>query len=544
MSVNKRKIFAVLLAAVFCIISLPAERTAAKETDTSSIDWLVQKGILNNEFDRKTIQKNPNKVITRQEYIALIMLAINEKGTNKQFQALNYTDKGQIKKSYQKYYAKYESYSPLKKSDDKKIYLKPKAPLTRQVMAFYLAGITSSRIDLELEEFEDFNEIPASLQPCVSGLVRVGIMSGKTKTRFAPTEYMTWEETACLIKSVIETDFLSKIQVKLVNGPNNSSLPLNGPTGLITDKSKEVIYVADTLNNLIKKIEKGKISILAGKVVERNEWNEGVKGYFDGKAEEALFNKPTGICITDNGLLITDTGNHTIRLIHTAADKVTTFVGTGKAGMKNGERKSAMFNEPKGITVSPDGTIYVADSGNHCIRQIKKDGTISTFAGNAGKNGYKDGSSEEAQFNSPSGIFCDGKNLYVADTGNQRIRMIKDGVVSTIAGGGTERDEVTGDILGDYRDGFAHSARFDGPVNLVMDSTGTIYVSDEGNAMIRVIKDGKVSTIAGIGGIKENGKVWKNYLASPSGLVLSKNGDYLYVSDTFYHTVSKIKIKE
>lgn len=544
MSVSIRKIFAILLVAVFSIISLPAEKAAAKETDTNSIDWLIEKEILNNDFDWKTIQKNPKKVITRQEYIALIMSAINEKGTNKQFKDLNYADKGQIKKSFQKYYAKYESYNPLKKSEDKKIYLKPKAPLTRQVTAFYLAGITSSQIDLELEEFEDFNEIPASLQPCVSGLVRVGIMSGKTETKFAPTKYMTWEETARLINSVIEKGFFSKIQVELVNGLDNNNLPLNGPTGIITDKSKGVIYVADTLNNLIKKIEKGKISILAGKAVERNEWNEGVEGYFDGKAEEAKFYKPTGLCITDNGLLVTDTGNHTIRLIHMAANKVTTFVGTGKAGIKDGERKSAMFNEPKGITMSSDGTIYVADSGNHCIRQIKKDGTVSTFAGCAGKNGYKDGSLADAQFNSPSGIFCDGKNLYVADTGNQRIRMIKDGVVSTIAGGGTEKEEVTGDILGDYRDGSARSARFNGPINLVMDSKGAIYVSDEGNSMIRVIKDGKVSTVAGIGGIKENGKVWRNYLTSPSGLVLSENEDYLYVSDTFYHTISKIKTKE
>lgn len=540
----KNLLICVMIIAFFCNnLSFVAAAKANSKSD--EIQWLKEKKILNSDFDIEGIQKNPNKKITRQEFVALIMSVFHEKGTEKQFNSLDYKDKGQIRKEFRKYYAKAEEYGKLKETNKKEERkLKPRRILTRQVAALYLATIIDFKIDLELEEFKDFDKIPPSIKPCVFSLVRAGVITGKTKTAFKPVDLVTWKEAAKLIKNAVEMNYLSKAQVKVFAGDSsrNSNMALNEPAGIFAG-GENVFYIADTSNNLIKKIEKGVISILAGKTIEKNAWGEGIEGYLDGSAEEALFNKPTSLCMSDKGILVTDTENHSIRLIQTKEKRVITFVGTGKAGSKDGARKKATFYEPKGIAVSEDGSIYVADTGNHCIRKIAADGTVSTFAGLQGVNGYKDGDAQKSIFNSPTGIACYGSKVYVADTGNQRIRKIENNIVTTIAGSGTEKEEDTGDILGNYKDGDAQAAQFNGPVNLAVDKNGSIYVADQGNSMVRVIKDGKVRTIAGVGRIEEKGKKWDNYLVNPSGLVLSAEEESLYITDSFYHTVLEINIK-
>lgn len=545
MKFYKNHVLNVSIAIMFCCTVFYFTEIAKANTQSSAVEWLKDKDILNSDFDVKEIQNNPNKKITRQEFIALLISAINEKGTEKQFESLDYSDKDKVRKEFRKYYAKAEQYGKLKqtnKEDEKN--LKPTRILTRQVAALYLATITNFKIDLELEEMEDFGKIPPSMKPCVSSLVRAGVMPGKTKTTFNPIDTVTWTEAAELIKNAVEMDYLNKIQIRVVAGDSskNSNMAFNEPTGMLAGDGN-AIYIADTSNNVIKKMENGLVTILAGKIIEKNAWYEGIEGYLDGNAKEALFNKPTSLCIIEKGILVTDTKNHSIRCIDADGEIVSTFAGTGKAGKGDGDRKTAMFNEPKGIALSEDGSIYVSDTGNHCIRKIAPDGTVSTFAGMKGVNGYKDGTAAQATFNSPSGIACYGNSVYVADTGNQRIRKIENNIVSTVAGSGIDKEEETGDIVGDYKDGDPLLARFNGPVNLVIDKNGAIYVSDQGNSMIRVIENGKVRTVAGIGGIKDNGKTWDNYLVNPSGLLLSAIGDSLYITDSFYHTVLEINLK-
>src|SRR5437868_4068674 len=169
--------------------------------------------------------------------------------------------------------------------------------------------------------------------------------------------------------------------------------------------------------------------------------------------------------------------------------RVTTLAGDDAPLFRDAAQSTqAGFSDPFGVAVATDGTIYVADAGeSNRIRKIALDGHVTTLAG--GSEGFSDGAGGAASFNTPSGLALssDG-NLFVADTGNNRIRKITpEGQVSTIAGDGTAG----------YIDGPAARARFNGPIGIAVDSHGNIYVADTYNDRIRLItKDGGVSTVA------------------------------------------------
>ncbi len=169
---------------------------------------------------------------------------------------------------------------------------------------------------------------------------------------------------------------------------------------------------------------------------------------------------------------------------------VTTVAGDGAPVFRDASQPlAAGFSDPFGIAIGPDRTIYVSDAGeSNRIRKLATEGAVTTLAG--GVEGYADGPGQSASFNSPSGLALDSKgNLYVADTGNNRIRKITpEGLVSTVAGDGTPG----------HRDGAAAQAWFDGPIGIALDDEGNIYVADTYNDRIRLISnDGQVSTVAG-----------------------------------------------
>jgi NHL repeat len=170
---------------------------------------------------------------------------------------------------------------------------------------------------------------------------------------------------------------------------------------------------------------------------------------------------------------------------------VAVLAGDGVPGTIDGTGTKARFSEPFGIVAALDGTIFVADAGTaHRIRRISPDGRVTTVAG--GARGFADGAGTDAAFSTPSGLALatDG-TLYVADTGNHAIRRVTpDGRVSTLAGDGTPG----------YADGPAHQARFNGPIGIAVASDGRIIVADTYNDRIRVIDgDGTVRTLAGSG---------------------------------------------
>jgi streptogramin lyase len=168
--------------------------------------------------------------------------------------------------------------------------------------------------------------------------------------------------------------------------------------------------------------------------------------------------------------------------------EVTVLGGNGEPGFANGKGVVTQFAYPAGISVDKSGNVYVADTGNHRIRKIDPTGMVSTLAGN-GQPGFADGEPHDAQFQFPLGVASDDDgNVYVTDRSNRRIRKIDvNGIVSTLAGTG---------IKG-YSDGPGAVAEFSSPAGIMIDKAGTLYVSDLQDQRIRTIDPkGIVSTLA------------------------------------------------
>ena len=205
---------------------------------------------------------------------------------------------------------------------------------------------------------------------------------------------------------------------------------------------------------------------------------------------------------------------------------VSTLAGTGAPGFRDAASPTqAIFADPFGAAIAPDGTIYVSDAGDsNRIRKITPDGRVETLAGN-GKEAFADGPGLQAAFNTPSGLAIDGAgNLYVADTGNNRIRRIStQGVVSTIAGDGTAG----------YADGPAGQAKFDGPIGVAVDKAGNILVADSYNDRVRLIApNGQVTTLAGSKGPGyADGVAATALFDTPCGLAVATDGSVI-VADT------------
>jgi DNA-binding beta-propeller fold protein YncE len=277
------------------------------------------------------------------------------------------------------------------------------------------------------------------------------------------------------------------------------------------------IYFTEQGTHRVQMVRDGQVTTVAG---------SGVPGYADRAALQAQFNLPTGLTISPNGgdVYVAEYGNNRIRMIRDG--QVTTVAGSGVPGYADGAALQAQFNHPAALTISPNGgAIYVADYGNNRIRMIR-DGQVTTVAG-SGVPGYADGAALQAQFNHPTGLTIspNGGAIYVVDCGNHRIRMIRDGQVTTVAGSGVEG----------YADGAALQAQFNHPTALTISPNGgAIYVTDQNNNRIRMIRDGQVTTVAG-SGVKgyADGAALQAQFNCPTGLALSPNGCAIYVAD--YH---------
>ncbi len=195
--------------------------------------------------------------------------------------------------------------------------------------------------------------------------------------------------------------------------------------------------------------------------------------------------------------------------------QVVTVAGSPSPGWRDGTGDEARFDGPAAVAVG-GAAIYVADGGNHCVRAIDRAGEVTTIAGKPGKAGFRDGPAAEALFSSPAGVAVarDG-SLLVSDTGNHRIRRIRNGVVTTLAGSATARDDL-GREMGGYRDGPAREAEFRYPVGLAVDARGGVYVADAGNHKVRYISpQGVVTTVPAEGGA---------HMDAPTSVALTGNG--------------------
>ncbi|HWA26814.1 MAG TPA: immunoglobulin domain-containing protein [Lacunisphaera sp.] len=221
---------------------------------------------------------------------------------------------------------------------------------------------------------------------------------------------------------------------------NTASARFNAPIGVAHDLSGSLL-VTDQSDHTVRLIAGGMVQTLAGRA--------GIVGFADAQGTAATFNAPTGIVVRRDNysyttwpggsnaygtIFVSDQGSHTIRTI-SSTGQVSTYVGLAStAGFSNGSRTLARFRNPSGLVFDGDGSLYVADTGNHVIRKVDSSGFVSTFAGTPGVGGLMDGPSALAQFLSPEGVAIDNaRNIYVADTGNGVIRKITSaGIVSTL----------------------------------------------------------------------------------------------------------------
>jgi TonB family protein len=242
---------------------------------------------------------------------------------------------------------------------------------------------------------------------------------------------------------------------------------------------------------------------------------------------------PTSMAFDSAGNFYISEGNSARVRKVTSAGAVTFVAGNGIPGFSgdNGPATSAQLRNPFDIAVDASGNLYIADSGNSRIRKVSADGVISTVAG-SGTPGFSGdgGPATGAQLNNPRGIVFDkAGNLYIADTGSNRIRKVTPaGVISTIAGTGIF-------AAGKQEDGgLAIESNLRTPYGIVVDATGNVYFAETGAGRVRkVAVDGRITTVAGNGTrgfTGDGGLATDAQLTTPLGLSLDEAGN-LYISD-------------
>ncbi len=238
------------------------------------------------------------------------------------------------------------------------------------------------------------------------------------------------------------------------------------PEGLAFDASGN-LYVADYDHNKIRKItSEGVVSTFVGGPNS---------GYADGTGSAVQFTHPSGLAFDASGnLFVSEEGNHKIRKI-TPAGVVSTFAGDA-AGFSNGTGTNAQFHLPTGLAFDASGNLFVADFSNHMIRKITPSGVVSTYSGNL--EGSNDGPIAFASFKYPYHLAFDASgNLFVTEASNSKIRKITpEGIVSTFIGGEPG-----------FTDGVGSAVKFWLPRGLAFDTSGNLFVSDNGNNKIRKV---------------------------------------------------------
>jgi hypothetical protein len=210
---------------------------------------------------------------------------------------------------------------------------------------------------------------------------------------------------------------------------------MDKPAGLVLDTLAQILYVSERGSHCIRRLDLATalVSTLAG---------SGGIGKQDGVGARASFNAPIGLALHAGMLYVADNGNHTIRRIDLSKHLVTTLAGNGSPGYTNGTGTAATFSRPWGMVCN--GThLFVADYGNHTIRQVTFAGAVTTVVGN-GQPGKKDGQGLQAGMKNPTGLALLHGTLYITDNGNYAIREYRNGTVTTLLGNGLGQDPTKG----------------------------------------------------------------------------------------------------
>lgn len=318
---------------------------------------------------------------------------------------------------------------------------------------------------------------------------------------------------------------------------------LSLPNGLALD-ARGNLYISDIGAHCIFIVRRltpaGKLTVFAG---------TGTAGFSGdgGLATQAQFNAPHDLAFDAAGnLLIADTGNSRIRRID-ARGRITTIAGGGAGNGKaelagdGGAALQAALNNPQSIAFDSEGRLLIADTYNHVIRRVDKQGIITTLAGSVPGYGGDGGPATKAQINLTMAVTAapDG-NVFVSDAANSRIRQITpDGKIKTIVGYGPAQDTYGGGYAGD--NGPAAKGKIFSATDLKY-AAGKLWLVDSGNHRVRVVENGIIKTFAGNGqpGFSGDDKpAVEAQLNTPQKIAVARDGS-IFISDRANHAVRKV----
>ena len=350
--------------------------------------------------------------------------------------------------------------------------------------------------------------------------------------------------TALIILGIISSAAHAQNNIVTVagGGPNNVqalSASVGLPVGVAQD-SHSNLYIADTHGNRVYKVDTtGVLTVFAG---------TGSAGFSGdaGLATAAQLSGPTGLAVDSSGnVFIADSGNHVIREVNATTLNISTVAGTGGVSGFAGDgaaATSAKLNNPNGVFVDSANDIFIADSGNQVIREVVGT-TISTIAGTPTVAGFSGngGLATAAVLHNPLSVSLDSSgNIYIADHDNNEIREIvkSTGNIQNFAGSPTGAAGATGD------GGAATSALLHGPSAVFVDATNNVFIADTSNSEIREVTsiNGKIQRIAGIGipGFSgDGGPATSAALSSPLGVFVDATGNVV-IADTANHFVRQV----
>ena len=323
------------------------------------------------------------------------------------------------------------------------------------------------------------------------------------------------------------------------DGVDATSTSLFLPFGVTLDGAGD-LYIADTYNGRIRRVD-GATSIIttvAGNGVT------GFSGD-GGPATAAELNYPSSVALDAVGnIYFSDTNNDVVRVVNSSTGVITTVAGTGgQAGYAgdSGPANEAKLQSPNGLTFDSAGNLYIADTGNNVIREVNlATGLITTVAGTGTASYTGDGNSAaKATLNGPWGLaFSAAGQLYIGDQKNNVVRKVNTlGVISTVAGNG--HAGFSGDTLS------STIAELDQPTNIAFDAAGNLYISDTGNNRIRKVNPttNVITTVAGDNSTSLQGDGYpanQSALYGPYAIALDANTD-LFIADGFHNRIREVQ---
>jgi signal peptidase I len=282
------------------------------------------------------------------------------------------------------------------------------------------------------------------------------------------------------------------------------------------------LYIADTGNDRVRLVDSaGNISTVAG-------GGTNASCAFSGPATSVRLNAPSGVAVDSAGnVFIADTGNNCVREV--SGSTVTTVAGGGanRSCAYSGAAGGVRLAQPFGLAVDSGGALYIADRGNNCVRQLSGSTVTTVAGGGANRSCAYSGAAGGVRLAQPSGLAVDSAGaLYIADRANNCVRQLSGSTVTSLAGGGASG------ACG--FNGPGTSAALRAPTGVGVDSSGRVFIADTGNNCVRMVAAGTVSPVAGTGaaGLSgDNGPAVGARLRGPEGVVVSAAGN-VFIADT------------